>query len=434
MKLITRFLIRPRASLALIVAFLILGLVVGQAGAAPARWTRDEEPVILSGDRLAAWTGVSLDDLFLYAFHEGEGWRQIPWQFDEQDDSDRYVSAEDGRLDANDELAFWSGDCGERAQEDAWLEDGDARTHIRYEIQVTDPLSAQETCWVYLYRSATLTVTHTRDDVAYADYTASSHHYHLTLKPHKIIADALTLGDREEDVLDRTKVRARVGFFSKTEDTLDTFGADSDWVLTQDGPIRTIVQFTDYRGDDTRTLITFIGYRSMFLQHVTYPVETWSQLDEFRYSVDMTEAMIGATYYDANTRDGVPVDGEEDSVTVTPFSAWQQISHPTLGSLVQVVDIAMLGGTQETYYQDNGDYVYSDTGDHRTYADGGFRVRNCSAHLDFYVYYFVLSPGQPNVGAIYAARVQHPLRVQTARQSYSSPKFKSFFPMWWNAH
>ena len=98
---------------------------------------------------MSAWDGVSLDQMFLYSYHQGAGWVQIPWQFDEKVAGD-YVNSEDGMLDGDDELVFMAADCGEQVTASQWITNPDARSHARYEIVVTDPLHAGEQCRVYL--------------------------------------------------------------------------------------------------------------------------------------------------------------------------------------------------------------------------------------------------------------------------------------------
>ncbi len=384
-------------------------------------FTRAQDPVVLTGNQLTAWDGVALDHLFLYAYHQdGASWEQVPWQFDEKHEG-VYVANEDGKLDSDDELAFMARDCGDQAPLSQWITDADSRNHKRYEIAVTDPLHAGERCWVYLYRSTTLSKNVTRDYVNFSDKTATSDTYRLTLQPRQLIAASLTFFDSQVDILDRTKVRVKQGSLFVTEDDLIGDDSRSDWYGIRDGSVRTIVRFVGYDSDTGQSyiLLTLTNYRDMFQEHVTYDLtDLTSTLDEFRYSADLTSAMVGGTYYDANTSSGVPVDGSHDAVSTTPFSPWNQVSHPTLGTIVQVIDPASLGGTQQTYYKDDASYDAADTGDHKSYADPGVLVKNGSGNLVFDAWYYVLPAGQPNVGAAYAEAALHPLQAQTVIQEW----------------
>ena len=409
---------RFRSILLLPILILSFAILTQHPLAAAASLTRVMEPVILTGDQLPAWTGVALDQLFLYAYRQAGGWEQIPWQFDEKQDR-VYVANEDGKLDADDELAFMARDCGDQALPSQWIADPDARNHRRYEITVTDPLHAGERCWVYLYRSTTLSQTTVDDYVDYAAYTATTPTYRLTLQPKQLIAADLKFFDSQTDVLDRTKVRAKKGGLLLTEDGLAPDDPRTDWCGIRDGHVRTIAQFVGYDSvsGQSSILLTLVNYRDVFQEHVTFDLSSLTPtLDEFRYSADLTPAMAGGTYYDANTSAGAPVDGKPDAIAASPFSPWNQVSHPTLGSIVQVIDPASMGGTQQTYYKDDASYDSADTGDHKSYADPGLLVLQGGANLDFFAWYYVLPAGQPNVGADYANAAMHPLQAQAAAQ------------------
>lgn len=383
--------------------------------------SREHDPVVLTGEQMPTWDGVSLDQLFLYVYRQGSGWEQIPWQFDEKTDG-VHVSSKDGLLDSDDELAFMAADCGEHATAAQWIGDIDARNHPRYEIVVTDPLHAGEQCQVYLYRSATLSKTTTRDYVDYNGHTASTDTYHLTMEKGLLIAKNLELGESNTDMLDRTKVRLTAGGGVLTEEALAGGDPQNDWYLIRDGDVRTITHFLAYGDNGPRSwlLLTLINYHSLFHEDVTFDM-TWliPKFDGNRYSVDPGPAIVGATYYDANTPSGVPIDGNPDAVPTTPFSPWNQYSHPTLGSVVQVIDPTPLGGTPQTYYKDDDSYDEADTGDHKSYGDAGMLVLDGSANLNFDVWYYILPAGQPNVGASYAAASAQPLQVQTDIQQYA---------------
>ena len=393
---------------------------LGQEGHAAI--SRIQDPVILTGDRMPEWSGAPLDELFLYAYHKSGGWEQIPWQFDEVQGG-IYVSAEDTLLDGDDELAFMARDCGEQAQTTQWISDASARSHARYEILVTDPLHPQERCWVYLYRSTTLSKSTARDYAGFNGHTASSSIYQLTMKKASLIAETLKLFGSATDVLDRTKVRVRAGGLSITEDELAPADPRSDWYSIRDGDVRAITHFVGYDDETSQTwvLLTLTNYRSMFHEHVSLDLsDVIATLDLFRYSADLSPAMAGGTYYDANTPAGVAVDGHADAVPTTPFSTWNQVSHPTLGTIVQIIDPSPLGGTPQTYYRDDGAWSSADTGDHKSYADPGVLVSQSNANLMFDVWYYILPAAQPNVGAGYAAASTHPLEAQATRQTFAS--------------
>ncbi|MCD6289042.1 MAG: hypothetical protein J7M34_00970, partial [Anaerolineae bacterium] len=314
-------------------------------------------------------------------------------------------------------------DCGDLAPASQWLNNAEARGYPRYVITVTDPQHPQQHCYVYLYRSTTLTQTVTRDYVNYSAYTVTGGAYKLKLVRGNLITDHLELNGNGTNILDRTKVRIQQGSFSITEADLDFTEADGDWRLVHDGLVRVIIQFSarEEEGGSFITLLTLTGYNGLFHEQITLDFSSLlSTFDLFRYSADLSAAMKSATYYDANTPSGVRVDGDPDAVPATPLSPWNQASHPTLGTIVQVIDPSPLGGTPETYYKDDDSWDGQDTGDHKSYADPGVLVRSANANIVFQAWYYALGPGQPNVGATYAGYATHPLQAETSREVYSS--------------
>ncbi|RLC55927.1 MAG: hypothetical protein DRI80_16995 [Chloroflexota bacterium] len=382
---------------------------------------RTLDPVVVSGAQMPAFGNVPLDDLFVYVYDASDySWTQIPWQFDEVHDG-LYVALEDGKLDADDELAFMIADGGDMAPPGQWITDPASRNYPRYQIAVTDPLQPQNQEWVYVYRSPTLTRNVNTDYVDYNARVVTSDTYLLGLMEGNLIAERLELNNTGGDFLDRTKVRIAASGLSLTEDDL-VFDPDSDaaWRLIHDGQVRTIVQFSAYEDGQLVVMLTLTNYRAMFLMHPSLDLSAYiSTLDEFRFSADLTPAVVGGTYYDANTTAGVTVDGTPDGVPATPLSSWNQVSHPTLGSIVQVIDSASLGGTQRTYYKDDDTVDPDDTGDQRSYADCGIHVTNSNANLAFDVWYYTLPAAQPNVGSTYADYAENPLQAEASEQHWT---------------
>ena len=120
---------------------------------------RVEDPVVIIGAQLPALSGVPLNELVLYAYRGGD-WQAVPFQIDEVSISGTYVISDDGLLDANDELVFMAADAGDQVSAAIWPADPQARLNSRYAITVSDPLSASQQAWAYLYRSTTLTRSH----------------------------------------------------------------------------------------------------------------------------------------------------------------------------------------------------------------------------------------------------------------------------------
>ena len=149
-----------RLGLCLGLAVVLTGLVIASFGtvraqeqsllAAPA-FDRSEDPVVITGTRFPAFSGAPLNELVVYAYRSG-AWAPVPFQIDEVNISGTFVTNDDGLLGSRDELVFMAGDAADSVSAAEWPVDTQARLNSRYAITVTDPLSASQEAWVYLYR------------------------------------------------------------------------------------------------------------------------------------------------------------------------------------------------------------------------------------------------------------------------------------------
>ena len=137
---------------------------VAQAPAAPAAgsapsagpFTRHADPIVLKGEEVPDFAGVTERDIRVYAARGGK-LQPIPCQMDERNQwgefvvtkGKRVVADEDGGgLDENDEIVFLTRDLGERADK-AQVPGGPRKV---YEVEVTDPLtSARSYAYVATY-------------------------------------------------------------------------------------------------------------------------------------------------------------------------------------------------------------------------------------------------------------------------------------------
>ena len=374
---------------------------------------RDADPVIVSGASMPEFLSVPLDQLFVYAYQEGQ-WQQIPWQFDEVKNLE-YVASDNGLLDGVDELVVMGMDCGDRAESHQWISDASARSHSRYEIKVVDPLDTSKLGWVYVYRSSTLTETVTEDYVDY-DFDTSiftTPTYRLGFFVKYLAGNRLELNSSGINVLDRSKLRFKVpGQHEWTEE----FGeSDDPQPKILDGRVRAIAGYQEL-GQGILT----IGYRSQFYDQFTIDF-SWSPLpfEWVRLSADFNENIVGGTYYDANTPSGVPVDGSPDTITISPAAQWQQISDDT-GTIIHAADASAMQGTQSTYYKDDATVDPTDTGDKKSYGDMGMTITNPIKAIDVKLTHYILPSNQPNVGSTYYDYFIHPLQFQATEQSFST--------------
>lgn len=395
----------------------------GYPARASLSWVRNLEPAALTGSQLPLFDSVTLNQLFVYAYHGG-AWQQIPFQLDEVDSADTYTAFDDGLLSGNDALLFMAQDLGDLAQPWEWIDDAVSRSYPRYEIPVADPLDPSAQGWVYLYRSTTLSrapndyvswdpVNNRVVAGTYVRGYVPSLHFGL---------DSLELNG-SGDVLDRAKQRidgtciiaGQPYDFTSTEN--DVTGISETPAI--DGPVRL--------GGGTLQNQAW-SYSSLFETLWMFDVSSFSdprcdhvKLHWIRLSVDWlnpaSSGMAPMNYFDSNTPAGVTVDGQPDSVPATPVTAWKQVSG-AWGSLVQTLDYILGGGTPKSYYTDTLSEEPPPTGDGWQYGEAGYRVDNPAGliRLDYTAY--VLDPGQPNVGDIYRAYHDNPLQATAAAQDY----------------
>lgn len=422
----------------LMVALVLLGwlsVVVAASGepAAPAlTWTRTLEPVILGGGQALLFDGAPGDELRAYAY-DGAAWQPIPLQLDEVDASGVYT-IEDGLLDANDELVFMAVDLGQPATPSQWPDDAESRAYPRYEVQVTNPLSPAELGWVYFYRSTTLAASpddYVRWEAANKRIVGGTYVLGFTPTLHAGV-EVLELNGSGVDALDRTKIRAnvtcRIGPIPIWTDTLNeedlvALVGPSDPTPDVDGPVRV-------GGGSTQA--SSWSYHAIYQSVAAIDLGSFDPpppctslvLNWLRFSGDWLDpaasGMVPALYYDDNTPVGVAIDGSPDSVAAAPANAWKQVSGGQ-GSLVQVVNVTLGGGTLSNYYEDDASQDPDDTGDQRSYGDAGFRVDNPSGQVSFELFNVVLGPQQPNVGALYRSYHDQPLQTTATAQTYAPP-------------
>lgn len=404
-----------------------LGLTIIATGSRPAApISRTLEPVIVSGEQLAEFQGAPLDDLFVYAY-DGSTWAAIPFQIDEVDATGTYT-VEDRLLDANDELVFMAMDLGSQATPHEWLTDTASQAHPRYELRVTNPLAPAEQGQVYLYHSATLSPTILVDyvdwDAAGSRYVAGA--YVLGFAPASHYGmDSLELNGSGMDALDRSKMRINVdcyifGIPININLTEDDLAGLLDQTPAVDGPVRAgggTVQGSNwaYYALDRSKLVLDVGAIEPPPQCSSIVIR-WIRLSS-DWQDPMASGMAPVTYYDANTPEGVAVDGVPDSVPTQPVAGWRQVSGAQ-GSVVTVVDSALDGGSLSNYYLDDLTENPGDTGDQRSYGDAGALVDNPSGQMVIDMVTYVLDAGQPNVGDIFRAYYEQPLTVAATAQSY----------------
>jgi hypothetical protein len=369
---------------------------------------RDLEPVIVRGSAVPSLNGVPVADLYVYKFNGDSLDGPIPAQVDEITNTGLYTTTDNLVLDDRDEVVFMAKDLGDRPASTVALLGLPINANNWYEIEVADPLSLDKKGWAYLVqRSSSVPVSGD-----YVDYSEGNKH--ITADQYEVgFATAfpglnyLALNGNSTNILDRTKIRVRLGILGFTEEALGS----PQIVEVKDGPVRVILRQTGMGtlgSSAAEARSTYLAYASLL--QVTASVNftlSVSDLNSVRTSVDFSSAVYGATFYNANTPSGVTIDGNPDTVAATPLSNWSQVSHTT-GRLVQVFDPTPAGGTPQDYYCDNSTSGTecddtSKTGDGFSYGDAGLLVDgNVNHNFSVESWFFVLSPNMgQNVGTTY---------------------------------
>ena len=384
---------------------------------------RTQEPVIVAGDQLPLFDGAALADLFVYAY-AGAAWRQIPFQLDEVDASGAYT-VENGLLDADDELVLMAMDLGDQVTAANWITDTSSQSYLRYEIQVSDPLSPGQQGWAYVYRSATLSPALPADYVSWdaANQRLIGGTYSVGFDPAVHAAmDSMELNGSGVDALDRGKIRIEATCMviipiplSLTEEDLAEY---ADYTPDIDGPVRAGGGSTDGSSWAYHSL-----YQSRFainLADLTPPPPcTALTINQVRLSSDWLDptitGMAPATYYDNNDEAGVAIDGVPDSVPSSPVTTWKQVSGGQ-GSIVQIVDVTMGAGQLSNYYRDDQTVDPDDTGDGQSFGDAGLVVDDPAGEVNAETLTFFLDPNQPNLGLTYQSYYANPLEIVATAQ------------------
>lgn len=371
---------------------------------------RGFEPVIVRGIALDAFDGLPVDEFFVYRYG-ADGWRQVPAQVDEVTAAGVYVGAEDGLLDWNDEIVFMAADTGDQPPADQPVNRSVPQAIAWYEIAVTDPVNPGQRGWAYLVHAKGLAATVTADYVSFdpGRHRLSSKAYVLGIGAAHPGPDHLTLGESTVDLLDRTKVTIYCTLPIVCPINESRFLPIPD-DLAKDGPVRVVLR----NG-------RIMAYEAL----VRWSADYETQGRSVRFSIDFTPAALGATLFGAPMSEGIIVDGINEDIPATPASSWWQLRTP-YGSLIQVTNIADLGGTITNYHLDSAVYEGADSGDHVHFGDTGILVHDPRPSLTYTFNLYFLPAAAPNSGTLYDAYFRRPLAV-TAIYQGGEPRAKRVY-------
>jgi FlgD Ig-like domain len=440
---------------AVIAATMIGVLLTPFAYAQQSAIDRPYQPVVLNGSAFPQFSNNTalLNQLFLYKYTGATNtWEQIPFQFDEVEpdslDSTKttYFLPGDGKLDDLDELAFMVRDAGDQAPAGVWINDTSSRSSARYEIRLTDPLSIGSASYVYLYRSATLTINPNLTD--YVTYVPPQgqpgndvikavgyEEGHQANGIHNSLLVPASAGGTGTNFLDRLKLRFQIQIFVNipiTEDDFIFLG-----INVQDGRVRVIRELRERislagNNIDFPLLILYYGYSTELgtgvnLTDLPVPVNL------LRQSFDFAPSVSGAKWYNQNVTTAVTVDGTPDNLSTDdlkvvnlPDLNWYMLSSAQ-GSFINIFSLPKdLGTTQKFYYYDAPNGVNDgtkDTGSNGSWGDSGFlaTAANITGNFALSLTSYILGKDQPrDVGETLRNQTLQPLQTNVQSQSFTT--------------
>lgn len=334
---------------------------------------RDDEPVIMTADQFAIFNDIAFDQLFLYAYEQStDSWSQIPFQFDDVDDQERYFAENNQILDDHDEVVFMARDAGDLSPVSSWIADIDSRNYNRYQIQITDGTDPSSSAWVYLYRSQTL--TYSADDLVSYNGTTNqitTDNYQLGFNAFGTLNDLMvtaTGGGNGADIIDREKLRSD-GQYNSYAYTFTEEDMTLENTNTKDGTVRVIreidVSFSLFDAEAEKD-ITERYYDRMSVTGGSYGrLYTNYGITYLRQSLDLNSNANGMTFYATNNSgSGNTIDGSNDAVDtslpVPGTPVWSMVTGAP-ASIVQLVNLPNLGTDQSLYYHD--DNISHNSGD-----------------------------------------------------------------------
>ncbi|MEM7342893.1 MAG: hypothetical protein AAF485_01505 [Chloroflexota bacterium] len=378
---------------------------------------RNLEPVVIVGTQIPFFWGESINEIFVYTYTNGSFGGQIPFQIDERSDEDVFVALEDNLFDANDEIVFMAHDIGDQAP-DGSLPPALQASNLIYEVEVSDPLAPSKTGWVYIVHGPTLTPSFSGDYVDYDPGTQriTSNQYELGFSGNHAGLDYLAINNSGVDVLDRGKIRIvsdLSGLLTQmvTENLFNQITPSE----IKDGPIRVIVQ-QKYEAVGSTLTTTHVGYNHTLegIADLTLADLPGTTITQLRTSMDFNSNAVGGTFYNANTQNGVPLDGTPDPGIADSLSNWFQITLPS-GRYIQVTDPSPMGPDPQSYHEDDSS-VGNDTGDGQSFGEFGYIVTDTvdlspSSSSAFYILPPTVAPQIDNVGTQYESFFFNRLQV-----------------------
>ena len=412
---------------------------------------RYNEPVILTGSQLPEFRTVSTNQIHAYIYRSTPDlWIEIPLQIDEKNASGNYLNFINtplkNYLGLDDEIVLMSHDLGEKVDSTEWIDDAVSKTHSRYEIEMQNPLSPDETAYVYLYQSHTLPDTLTTDYVDEDAHVIYTPIYTLGHDTSRGYINHLNFPEKKGywglDLLDRQKFRFNgtvrlMGIPINFETTEERFLAnDKEYI---DGRIRVLrkmnlifkLNVAGFSFDKpVATLISKFYFANCDIATTQTEIPDEYSISLFRHSLDLDKNAGSFQFFNAHNSE-ILIDGQPDESIQKqldlPGMFWSLVTGSN-GTILQTSWLADLpGNSHQLYYHDAAhgtDDGTPDTGSNTSWGDNGLLFR------DNLKGYFHLAPmfhfSSEQVSSDWAEekiiQLENPLQVMVNKNDFVEPQ------------
>ena len=410
---------KPARALAAALLFATAATLTGWSSAqaqTPGRSTLDRpaDAVVVTGQRAGGLIGVAPGRVVAFRAVDGQ-WQQIPVQVDERKttsmatvyglpttqtfygssidvpvnvyaDPNTFTGADtDANVDADDEIAFMARDAGGPG---GTLAAPAGTTGDRVEVQLTEPGNASSTGYVYLFAS-----TGSLDPSAgqrYVDYQfrLNSGDYKATYKrtdgpnpenstvtgstysahyADRWTMDGLSFRQGSQanvDMIDRVKYDIQLAC-ARNENTFnDEEGA---FVVNKSGPVRAIRSYVGSNsGPNTQN--TQVFYDTSLVTTTNLRVHA---IPNVAAHLDFSRATAGMSYRNARVPNGVPIDGQPDTVAAGAPTWWTYAGSQGGFGVGAVYDVDATTAPSTWYEDDSTPANWQCTGDGEAIGDSG---------------------------------------------------------------
>jgi hypothetical protein len=376
---------------------------------------RSVDAVVVTGQQASGLAGTAPNRVVAFRASEGQ-WQQIPVQVDERKqttmaavyglpttqtfygssinvpvnvyaDANTFTGADtDTNVDADDEIVFMARDAGGARGS---LGNPTGTTGNPIEVKLAEPTDANRTGYVYLFSSSGSLDPSAGERYVDYQFRLNSGDYRTTYKrtdgpnPENSTvtgrtytahySDRWTLdqlafrqGSRPGvDMIDRVKYDIQLAC-ARNENTFnDEEGA---FVVNKSGPVRAIRSWVGSNsGPNTQN--TQVWYDSAVVTNINLRVHAIPNVGSH---IDFSRDALGMTYRNAQVPNGVPIDGQPDTVPTTGPPNWWTYSGPQGGLAVGATyDVDATSPAQTAYVDDETPSITQCTGDQQAIGDSG---------------------------------------------------------------